>query len=57
MMKAYARMASEGATLIIVPMLAIVYAALIIGALPFFLLGLVKRGVVVAFTHGDPRVP
>lgn len=56
-MKTYARIAGEGLSLILTPLLAAFYVLLLFSALPFFLLGLVKRGFVAAFTAGDPLVP
>lgn len=56
-MKRYLEIAGEGLGLILVPVFAAVVGLLYVAALPFFLLGVVKRGVVAAITGGDPLVP
>jgi hypothetical protein len=56
-MKRYLTIAGEGLGLILVPVLALLVGAMYLAVFPFFLLGLLKRGVVAAITGGDPLVP
>lgn len=56
-MRNYATIAGEGFGLVITPFLALAYLSILLLAVPFFLIGLLKRAVVFAFTTGDPLVP
>lgn len=54
-MKKYGQIASEGFVVIAVPVLFGLLALLVVAAVPFFLLGLVKRAVVRAWMAGDDQ--
>ena len=53
MKTAFLNIAGEGLGLIMIPILYAILGVLFLAAVPFFVLGLVKRGVVYAITHGE----
>jgi len=56
-MKTYARIAGEGAALLLAPIFWILFGTALVLIAPLFLVGILKRGIVLAFTSGDPLVP
>lgn len=56
-MKEYGKIAAEGMALVATPFLFLGIVCIVAATAPFFLIGLLKRGIVAAFTAGDPLVP
>lgn len=57
MMEYYARVAGEGLSLTVALLLAVLYGSIVLLVAPFFILGLIKRGLISMITGGDPLVP